>query len=109
MAAAQKSRRQAAAAKVRNTAPYAARRAEFRRVRNQPFYLGDLPDADRPAARSLLSAAIADCLYSPGPPLPKTMRWQGRRWYLKPAGMGRLELSASTSFPGRVSWPGALR
>lgn len=109
MGAAEKSRRQAAAAKVRNTALYAARWAEFTRLRNRPFYLGDLPDADRRSARALLSSAIAHCLYSPGSQLPKTMRWLNRRWYLKPAGMGRLEVSASTGFPGLMSMPGALR
>ena len=109
MGAARKSRRQAADAEVHSAALYAARWAEFTRIRGRSFSLGDLPPTDRRAARALLSAAIAHCLCSPASRLPKTMRWQGRRWYLKPAGMGRLEVSACAGFPGLVSIPGALR
>jgi len=108
MSAPRKSRGQLAGEKMRRNAVAACRTAENAYDGKRPFSINALPDEECRAAHALLYAAIAHCLVAYGKETPKTLHWMGRRWYLSPAGRGRLEVSAYAGYPGIVSMPGAL-
>lgn len=99
---------QAVADTMRRDAVCPCRKAETAHFGSRPFSINALPDEECRAAHALLYAAIAHCLCAPRYRLPKTLRWQGRRWHLTQAGCGRLEVSAYPGCPGIVSMPGAL-
>ena len=108
MSAPLKTRRHAAAQAMRMRAVRACSRAEEASQDKRPFCINDLPDDWRRAAHALLYAALAHCLAAHGKALPKTLTWQGRRWYLAPVNAARLQVSAYPGLPGIVSMPGAL-
>jgi len=108
MSAPKKTRRQVADDKMRRVAVDACIAAEAAHDGNRPFSINALPDEQCRAAHALLYAAIAHYLYAPRTRPPKTLYWQGRRWYFMDAGRGRLEVSAYPGCPGIVSMPGAL-
>lgn len=108
MSAPRKTRRQLADEKMCRNAVTACRWAESAHDGKRPFSINALPDDECRAAHALLYAAISHSLCAQGKGVPKTMRWQGRRWHLNAVGKGRIEVSAYPGYPGIVSMPGVL-
>lgn len=80
--------------------------AEFTAQAGRCFNINDLPDDQGRAAHALLYAAVAHYLAASKP--PKTLHWQGRRWYLTPLDSARLQVAAWEGHAGLVSMPGVL-
>lgn len=108
MSAPRRIRRRAADQSIRLQAVWACGKAEDWHQAGRAFGINDLPDEWRRAAHALLYAALAHCLGAHGKALPKTITWQGRRWYLATLSSARLQVSAYPGLPGIVSMPGAL-
>lgn len=94
--------------RIRRQALEACQAAESAQGEEFVFSINALPDDQRRAAHALLNAALAHCLLAPGKAIPKTLHWQGRRWFLSPVGRGRVQVSAYPGCCGLVSMPGAL-
>ena len=108
MSATKKPQLKRAEERMRRKALEACWSAEIMRGGERPFNINSLPDDQCRAAHALLYAAVAHFLAACGRRSPKTMYWLGRRWFLAPAGQGRLEVSAYAGIPGIVSMPGVL-
>ena len=93
--------------RLRANAVSACNTAELYVPSRRVFSINDLDEPRRVAAHALIYAALAHVLGSPGKH-PKTLSWQGRRWYLVPRDRGCLEVQAYRGVPGLVSMPGAL-
>lgn len=102
-----KTRRQAAECKVALRARAAVRCAENSEANVCISSLDTLPIDQQRAGRALMFAALSHYLGAVGAP-PKTMTWNGRRWWLAAADRGRLQVSAEPGWPGLLSMLNAL-